>query len=137
MSGTAPSQCVNDRKMRWRHVSSTGHTTLPCQGEVTRAARICAFIPTVLFSFCSLCHSLFLPPLLPDIGEKERRALQGQFPLAKRRVKFVFSITIQSWGTGHRVTTGKEIENDRYRMKGDQYSPEQNNQNHQTLVTSR
>ena len=28
------------------------------------------------------------------------------------------SITIQSWGTGHRVTTGKEIENDRYRNEG-------------------
>ena len=33
-------------------------------------------------------------------------------------MKFVFSITIQSWGTGHRVTTGKEIENDRYRNEG-------------------
>ena len=28
------------------------------------------------------------------------------------------SITIQSWGTSHRVTTGKEIENDRYRNEG-------------------
>ena len=92
---------------------------LPCQGEVTRVARICAFIPTVLLSFfCSLYHSLFLPPLLPDIGEKERRALQGQFALAKRRMKFVFIITIQSWATGHRVTTEKEIENDRYRNEG-------------------
>ena len=54
-----------------------GHDSveLPCQGEVTRVARICAFIPTVLLSFfCSLYHSLFLPPLLPDMGEKERRA---------------------------------------------------------------
>ena len=33
-------------------------------------------------------------------------------------MKFVSSITIQSWGTGHRVTTGKEIENDRYRNEG-------------------
>ena len=28
------------------------------------------------------------------------------------------SITIQSWGTGHRVTAEKEIENDRYRNEG-------------------
>ena len=34
-------------------------------------------------------------------------------------MKFVFSITIQSWGTGHRITTGKEIENDRYRNEGE------------------
>ena len=31
------------------------------------------------------------------------------FSLAKRRVKFVSSITNQSWGTGHRAPTGKEI----------------------------
>ena len=43
---------------------------LPCQREVTRVARICAFIPTVLLSF----FCLFLPPLLPDVGEKERIA---------------------------------------------------------------
>ena len=56
---------------------------------------------------------------MPDIGEKERRALQGQFALAKRRMKFVFIITIQSWATGHRVTTEKEIEIDRYRNEGE------------------
>ena len=33
-------------------------------------------------------------------------------------MKFVSLITIQSWGTGHRVTTEKEIENDRYRNEG-------------------
>ena len=33
-------------------------------------------------------------------------------------MKFVSSITIQSWGTGHRVRTGKEIENDGYRNDG-------------------
>ena len=61
-----------------------GEAAMPTGGN--KGKRICAFILTVPLSFsCSVYHSLFLPPLLPDMGEKERVA---SFLLRKGEWKF-------------------------------------------------